>query len=138
MDYQEKLEKIIRQTHFSSQSLDELTHEELYDDTPAECQNIINQAIAAITALNKDDITEQTRLARELLEEKYKKLAAGIFAVKPYLDKPYPDDPRWTPYTRFIEPRMKMMHEAIEGNDIGQLAAMAQLAPKPEKGPEHE
>jgi hypothetical protein len=60
----------------------------------------------------------------ELIREKYRKLKAGLFAVKPHLDKPYPDDPRWSPWTRFVEPRLRMMDAALEERDIGELEAL--------------
>jgi hypothetical protein len=31
--------------------------------------------------------------------------AKMAITVKPNLDKPYPDDPRWSPWTRWVEPR---------------------------------
>jgi hypothetical protein len=31
--------------------------------------------------------------------------------VKPTLDKPYPDDPRWTPWTRWMERRAREAHD---------------------------
>lgn len=74
----------------------------------------------------KIPMTDQEKLA--LIEKKYKKLYAGLFGIKPFLDKPYPDDERWTPWTRFVEPRLKMMSEAFKGVDIGELAAMAEIA----------
>lgn len=61
----------------------------------------------------------------ELILKKYKYLRAGLLGIKPILDKPYPDDPRWTPWTRFVEPRLIMLEEAFKGNDMGQLAALA-------------
>lgn len=30
-------------------------------------------------------------------------ILASLIAVKSHLDQPYLDDPRWTPWTRFIE-----------------------------------
>lgn len=43
---------------------------------------------------------------RELLEQSAAALKAvgkAALVVKPTLDKPYPDDPSWTPWTRFMD-----------------------------------
>lgn len=43
---------------------------------------------------------------RDLLEQAAAALKAvgkAALVVKPTLDKPYPDDPSWTPWTRFME-----------------------------------
>jgi hypothetical protein len=48
------------------------------------------------------------------LHEAAKKLRSGLFAVEPYLNKPYADDPRWTPYTRFVEPYLNSLTHIIE------------------------
>jgi hypothetical protein len=64
--------------------------------------------------------------ALSLVKEKYKKLEHGIFAIDFYINKPYPDDTRWTPYTRFIHPRMIMVQKALEGEGVGELWAMGE------------
>ena len=33
-------------------------------------------------------------------------------ALAPLLDEPYPDDPRWTPYTRFAKRAMRQAGDA--------------------------
>lgn len=48
------------------------------------------------------------------LHDAAKKLRSGLFAVEPQLNKPYPDDPRWTPYTRFVEPHLTNLTYIIE------------------------
>lgn len=48
------------------------------------------------------------------LHEAAKKLRSGMFAVQPLLDKPYPGDPRWTPYTRFVLPYLSNLSHVIE------------------------
>jgi len=48
------------------------------------------------------------------LHEASKKLRSGLFAVEPLINKPYPDDPRWTPYTRFVEPYLLSLTYVIE------------------------
>lgn len=47
---------------------------------------------------------ERQRVADELLElkEAWTKLATGLIAVAPHLKQPYPDDDRWTPWSRFV------------------------------------
>ena len=65
-----------------------------------------------------------------LLKRQYKKLWAALVTIQPDLSKPYPDDPRWTPWTRFVAPRMEMMHAALDGEEIGELAAMARVQRK--------
>lgn len=42
-----------------------------------------------------------------------RRLWAGLMAVKPLLDQPYPDDPRWTPWTRFVEPRLADLQSEV-------------------------
>lgn len=48
------------------------------------------------------------------LHEAAKKLRSGLFAVEPHLNKPYPDDPRWTPYRRFVEPNLQYLSHVVE------------------------
>lgn len=45
--------------------------------------------------------------ARELRRD----IIASLIAVKGHLDQPYPDDPRWTPWTRFIERTLRKVDE---------------------------
>lgn len=66
------------------------------------------------------EITEKIALIRS----KYQKLENGIFAVMYYLDKPYPDDDRWTPYSRFIHPKMIMVRKALSGADVSEMWAI--------------
>lgn len=40
-----------------------------------------------------------------------REIVASLIAVKPHLDKPYPDDPRWTPWTRFVERTLARVDE---------------------------
>jgi hypothetical protein len=37
--------------------------------------------------------------------------AKAALAVKPALDEPYKDDPRWTPWTRWVEQPSSRAHE---------------------------
>lgn len=49
------------------------------------------------------------------------RVSSALIAVAPLLDQPYPDDPRWTPWTRFVRPAMAKLREALaapaEGSD---------------------
>lgn len=36
-------------------------------------------------------------------------LTAALVAVSHRLDQPYPDDPEWTPWTRFVSPRLQKL-----------------------------
>lgn len=47
----------------------------------------------------EDQLRELLRQAADALLEVGKK----ALVVKPTLSKPYPDDPSWTPWTRFLE-----------------------------------
>jgi hypothetical protein len=48
-----------------------------------------------------------------VIRYRWSKLKAGLFAVDPLLKKPYPDDERWTPWTRFIGPQASQLERAI-------------------------
>lgn len=41
-------------------------------------------------------------------------LWTGLFAIKPHLDKPYPEDGRWTPWTRFVEQELARAEHAAD------------------------
>lgn len=49
--------------------------------------------------------------ALDVLRKARVSIAASLIAVKPHLDAPYPDDPRWTPWTRFIERELQRVDE---------------------------
>src|SRR5882672_994244 len=83
-----------------------------YDQTgiPSETQALIETAV------------REKQAQIDLIKKQTHKLNAGLIAVDFYLNKPYPDDPRWTPYTRFIGPRLKMLSRAVFNNEeIGEL-----------------
>lgn len=48
------------------------------------------------------------------LNNRLKQLESAVFAVKPLLDNPYPDDSRFTPYTRFVGPRLEMLRHVLD------------------------
>lgn len=61
-----------------------------------------------MTGRERQQQIEARRLRRNIL--------ASLIAVKGHLDTPYPDDPRWTPWTRFIERTLR---------DVDELGALA-------------
>lgn len=50
----------------------------------------------------------------ERVAELRRGVLASLIAVKGHLDTPYPDDPRWTPWTRFVERAMRQVEELAE------------------------
>lgn len=71
-----------------------------------------------------DDMTDdQLDALYERLEAAEAKLAAArtarrrvssaLIAVAPLLEQPYPDDPRWTPWTRFVQPALRELRDAL-------------------------
>jgi len=55
-------------------------------------------------------------------------IIASLIAVKGNLDQPYPDDQRWTPWTRFVERTLGQVDElaalaidAIHGRELARL-----------------
>lgn len=66
-----------------------------------------DQLCAALAAVLPD---VEARVRRECAEEArdpIRRLTSALIAVEHNLDKPYPDDPRWTPWTRWVEPALK-------------------------------
>jgi hypothetical protein len=49
---------------------------------------------------------ERARTAR-------RRLTSALTAVESHLTTPYPDDPRWTPWTRFVQPALKGLTDAL-------------------------
>jgi hypothetical protein len=62
---------------------------------------------------------EIARLQQALADanEARRGIIAACIAVKGKLDAPYPDDNRWTPWQRFIEPALRRLDEALAGPD---------------------
>ena len=58
-----------------------------------------------LTAGDGNELT--TEPARSTLIEHWGKLVAGIQLVRPMLDKPYADDPKMSPYMRYIQPEIE-------------------------------
>lgn len=50
--------------------------------------------------------------AEDDLRRLIRRLASSLLAVQGNLMQPYPDDPRWTPWTRFVEPDLNRLMEA--------------------------
>ena len=46
-------------------------------------------------------------------EDALRRVATTCIALSDLLDKPYPDDPRWTPYTRFVKWRFSASSERV-------------------------
>lgn len=47
--------------------------------------------------------------AANTIRDGWRDLRAALIAVNGHLNQPYPDDPRWTPWTRFVEPALGRM-----------------------------
>lgn len=58
-------------------------------------------------------IREAQKCADEI-KEAWTDLVTGLIAVSPHLSQPYPDDARWTPWTRFVEHEIGRMDEAVK------------------------
>ncbi|GAQ64090.1 hypothetical protein [Streptomyces scabiei] len=91
-------------------------------DRLASCRQRVG--IAADKATAAESILERARQAR-------RRLTSALIAVEPLLVKPYPDDPRWTPWTRFVGPALKELTDALK---TGPQAAEAQPTTKPKDG----
>ena len=52
-----------------------------------------------------------------------RRLHSTLIALSNRLDKPYPDDERWTPWTRFVLPMIDVVDSAID-----ELAARVEKA----------
>ncbi|MFD9444975.1 hypothetical protein [Streptomyces sp. NPDC060001] len=52
------------------------------------------------------DALDRARVAR-------RRVTSALIAVESLLTTPYPDDPRWTPWTRFVQPALKELREAL-------------------------
>ncbi|MDQ0825370.1 hypothetical protein QFZ60_001543 [Arthrobacter sp. B2I5] len=54
---------------------------------------------------------------RKKVRKPFGELMAGLFAIDYYINKPFPDDPRWTPKSRFIEPRVQDVLATLKTRD---------------------
>lgn len=73
-------------------------------DRLASCRERVG--IAADKVIAAEDTVERVRQAR-------RRLTSALIAVEPLLTTPYPDDPRWTPWTRFVGPALKGLTDAL-------------------------
>lgn len=113
-----------------------LTHNELgeaiYDAFAQVILKVENDAADLITRREQEAEARGRKEAEgqiALSVKKFKKLAAAVFAVDFYLNKPYPDDDRWTPYTRFVGPAMEALKAALFKNeDVGELEGIHRVA----------
>lgn len=74
-------------------------------DRLASCRERVG--IAADKAIAAEDAIARARQAR-------RRLTSALIAVEPLLTEPYPDDPRWTPWTRFVGPALKELSDALK------------------------
>lgn len=74
-------------------------------DRLASCRERVG--IAADKAIAAEDAIARARRAR-------RRLTSALIAVEPLLAEPYPDDPRWTPWTRFVGPALKELSDALK------------------------
>ncbi|MEU1800842.1 hypothetical protein [Streptomyces sp. NPDC019937] len=56
---------------------------------------------------------DELRAALDRARTARRRVSSALVAVAPLLDQPYPDDPRWTPWTRFVRPAMAELREAL-------------------------
>jgi hypothetical protein len=64
-------------------------------------------------------VSDGTPTPRELRDD-LRGVLADIIAIKPHLTTPYPDDPRWTPWSRFAERALRTVEnvrDALKGMD---------------------
>lgn len=60
--------------------------------------------VAAAREAGREEGREE---AAKAMRGPVRRLTAALIAVDSLLTKPYPDDPRWTPWTRFVEPALR-------------------------------
>jgi hypothetical protein len=90
-------------------------------------KGMCNDIMALLAAATQAAVVAALEERQKLSQKQFNHLEAALFAVKPLLDKPYPDDSRWSPWSRFVAPALLMAERAINGGEIGQMAAMAIL-----------
>ena len=78
-----------------------------YHDPPASDLERLNAALEAAAPAIEAEARELLTEAADALWESSK----AALVVKPTLDTPYPDDPRWTPWTRWVEPKARRAHD---------------------------
>jgi hypothetical protein len=94
------------------------------DLNESQAQSRLWEEIAAERGTRMDEIQARAEAAeaevarlrdglRMLRSEEWTRVRASLIAVKGHLDTPYPDDSRWTPWTRFVELPLQRMDEAV-------------------------
>lgn len=88
-----------------------------HDGDASQCQQCANVLHAAISMLRSNPSATMPA-DTELLAKGAEALmdcAKAAMTVQPTLTEPYPDDPRWSPWTRWMEPRARRAHDlAVE------------------------
>ncbi len=57
--------------------------------------------------------TEGRREALAEVKTRWVDLSSALIAVSPFLSKPFKDDPRWTPWTRFVEKPLERLNALL-------------------------
>ena len=57
----------------------------------------------------RDQLRDQLDQARTAS----RRLASGLIAVSALLTTPYPDDPRWSPWSRWVRPHLLALRTAL-------------------------
>ena len=80
-------------------------------------EELVNELYSQPVEKNEDPI--------ESLKYCWKQLSLGLMTIMPLIDKPYPEDPRWTPYSRWI----KTYHKALDKTIKNLPSQLKQTAP---------
>jgi hypothetical protein len=62
---------------------------------------------------------DDMRDSRDELTQAIHGLMSAMIAVEGHLNRPYPEDPRWTPWSRFVEPALARLSEALGAQKRG-------------------
>lgn len=60
-----------------------------------------------------EERAERTEAAIERARRARRRINSALIAVESLLTSPYPDDPRWTPWTRFVGPALRDLMHAL-------------------------
>jgi hypothetical protein len=69
---------------------------------------------------------DQAEAALARVRKASRRVTSALIAVEPRLTQPYPDDPRWTPWTRFVGPALKELQAALQPGPAGTEATDTQ------------
>ncbi|MGY0023725.1 hypothetical protein ACVHNB_32745 [Streptomyces sp. YJ-C3] len=70
-----------------------------------------------LTSDQLDALYQRAEQAEAVIERAHyarRRINSALIAVKPLLTTPYADDPRWTPWTRFVEPALRGLAGALD------------------------